>query len=210
MTLLSIDKDSEHRNLLPTFEALLALTNLASMQDDSVRDLQLRLLWSELEDHLLLSSNALVSRASVELLCNLMAFPACVAKFVGDGSKRESTRLRILLALTDVEDLPTCRAAGGALAMLMEWDAAVKSILDLPEDKGVKQLLAMCGDESEEVRHRGFVCVGNLMGAPGATGEKGAQRVKAAGGVETLQEALKRTKGKEVLAAGVEVLKKVM
>ena len=211
VTLLSIDRDSEHRNLLPTFEALLALTNLASMQDDSIRDLQLRLLWTELEDHLLLlSSNALVSRASVELLCNLMASPTCVAKFVGDGSKRESTRLRILLALTDVEDLPTRRAAGGALAMLTEWDAAVKSIVEQAEDKGVKQLLGMCTDESEEVKHRGFVCVGNVASAPGETGKKGLERVKAADGVVTLQEALKATKAKEVTAAGVEVLKTLM
>lgn len=210
VTLLSIDKDSEHRNLLPTFESLLALTNLASMQDDSVRELQLRLLWTELEDHLLLSSNTLVARASVELLCNLMASPTCVAKFVGDGSKREATRLRILLALTDVEDLPTRRAAGGAIAMLTEWDFAVNSILDLAEDKGVMQLLTMCGDESEEVKHRGFVCVGNIVAAPGATGSKGVERVKAVGGVAGLQEALKATKSKEVMAAGIEVLKKVM
>ena len=210
VTLLSIDRDSEHRNLLPTFESLLALTNLASMQDDGVRELQLRLLWPELEDHLLLSSNALVQRASVELLCNLMASPTCVAKFVGDGSKREATRLRILLALTDVEDLPTRRAAGGALAMLTEWDAAVNSILDLAEDKGVKQLLSMCRDESEEVKHRGFVCVGNVVSAPGATGKKGLEKVKGVGGAQALQEAVKGLQGREVLTAGVEVLRKVM
>lgn len=210
-TLLAIDRDAEQRNLLPTFEALLALTNLASMADAGVRELQLRLLWPELEDHLLLSSNTLVSRASVELLCNLMASPQCVAKFVSDGSKREATRLRILLALTDVEDMPTRRAAGGALAMLTEWDAAVSAILDLPEeDKGVKQLLQMCGDENEEVKHRGLVCVGNVVGAPGATGQRGIEKVKSVGGVALLQEALKGAKGREVMAAGVEVLKKVM
>ena len=125
--LLSQDLDSELRNLLPTFEALSSLTNLASMEDDSIRELELRLIWQQLEDHLLLSSNTLVQRASVELVCNLMASPNCVTKFVGDGSKREGTRMQILLALADVEDLATRRAAGGALAMLTQWDAAVSA-----------------------------------------------------------------------------------
>lgn len=95
--------------------------------------------------------------------------------------------------------------------MLTEWDAAVSAILDLPEeDKGVKQLLQMCGDENEEVKHRGLVCVGNVVGAPGATGQRGIEKVKSVGGVALLQEALKGAKGREVMAAGVEVLKKVM
>lgn len=128
--LLTLDRDSEQRDLLPTFEALLALTNLASIEDDTIRDLIVRLAWTQLEDQLLLSSNVLVQRAGVELVCNLVASPNCVAKFVGDGSKREGTRMQIILALADAEDLATRRAAGGALAMLTQWDAAVTAVLD--------------------------------------------------------------------------------
>ena len=212
--LLSQDQDSDTRNLLPTFEALLALTNLASMEDNSIRDLQLRLLWPQLEDHLLLSSNTLVQRASVELVCNLMASPICVGKFVGDGSKREVTRMRILLALADVEDLPTRRAAGGALAMLTEWDAAVTSLLDSKGSgggpNGVKVLLGMCADESDEMKHRGFVCVANIVNAPGEVGKKGVERLKDENGVNVLQEALKETKSRDVMGVGVEVLKKIL
>ena len=211
--LLSQDQDYEQRNLLPTFEALLALTNLASTEDNSIRDLQLRLIWSQLEDHLLFSSNVLVQRASVELVCNLMASPACVAKFVGDGSKREATRMQILLALADVEDTATRRAAGGALAMLTEWDAAVTAILDeksVSQVKGVKVLLDMCADESDDMKHRGFVCLANVANAPGEVGKRGVERVKAEGGVEVLQQALKGTTTREVMAIGVEVLKKLM
>ena len=211
--LLSQDQDNEQRNLLPTFEALLALTNLASMEDNSIRDLQLRLLWSELEDHLLFSSNTLVQRASVELVCNLMASPTCVAKFVGDGSKREATRMRILLALADVEDFATRRAAGGALAMLTEWDAAVTAILDQKlgsGTSGIQVLLDMCADESDEMKHRGFACVTNVANTPGETGKHGVEQLKQEGGVSVLQEALKNTKNREVLAVGVEVLKLMM
>jgi hypothetical protein len=211
--LLKPDMDSEQRNLLPAFEALLALTNLASMSDDSVRDLEIRLIWQELEDHLLLSSNTLVQRASVELVCNLMASPNCVTKFVGDGSKREATRMQILLALADVEDLATRRAAGGALAMLTEWDAAVSAILNQQSDtgpRGIKVLLTMCADESDEVKHRGFVCLANVANAPGDLGKLSIEKIKQEGGLQTLQEALKGTKNRDVLGIGVEVLKKLM
>lgn len=211
--LLKQDTDSEHRNLLPTFEALLALTNLASMEDDSIRDLELRLIWEDLENHLLLSSNTLVQRASVELLCNLMASPNCVTKFVGDGSKREATRIQILLALADVEDLATRRAAGGALAMLTEWDAAVSAILNQRSDSGpsgIAFLLVMCADESDEVKHRGFVCVNNVVNAPGDLGNMSVERLKKDDGLQILQEALQGTKDREVLRIGVQILKRLM
>lgn len=204
--LLELDQSSEERNLLPTFEALLALTNLASMEDDSPRDLVLRSAWQTLEDHLLLSSNTLVQRASVELVCNLMASPAGVAKFA-DGSKQASSRMHILLALADVEDFATRRAAGGALAMLTEWDAAVKAVLE--KERGVKIVLEMCKDEKEEMVHRGIVCLLNLASAPGDVGVMGLRKVKEEGGAEVVKESLRKSRNPEVLGIGVEVLKKL-
>ena len=211
--LLKLDMDSEQRNLLPTFEGLLALTNLASIEEDSVRELELRLIWEDLEDHLLLSSNTLVQRASVELVCNLMASPNCVTKFVGDGSKREATRMQILLALADAEDLATRRAAGGALAVLTEWDAAVSAILNQQSDtgpRGIKTLLAMCADENDELKHRGLVCVNNLVNAPGDLSKLSVDKTKREGGLQILQESLKGTKNRDVMQIGVEVIKKLM
>lgn len=203
--LLSYDQESEHRDLLPTFEALLALTNLASMEDNSIRDLQIRAAWDKLED-LLFSSNTMVQRASVELVCNLMASPSGVAKFA-DGSNDAKRRMQILLALADVEDLATRRAAGGALAMLTEWDAAVTAVLE--KDRGVGVLLDMCDDKSDEMKHRGFACVLNIVSAPQDVGVRGIKAVKDADGVEVLEEALRKTKNPEVLGIGVEVLKKL-
>lgn len=205
--LLEFDLASEERNLLPTFEALLALTNLASMEDDSPRNLLLRAAWPTLENQLLLSSNSLVQRASVELVCNLMASPAGVAKFA-DGSKQASSRMHILLALADVEDFATRRAAGGALAMLTEWDAAVSAVLE--KERGVRILLGMCGDDSEEIVHRSFVALLNIVSAPGGVGEKGVERVKTEGGAEIVKTRLQKSKNPEVLSAGVEVLKKLV
>ncbi|SMR61614.1 unnamed protein product [Zymoseptoria tritici ST99CH_3D1] len=204
--LLTIDQDAEQRDLLPTFEALLALTNLASMQDNAIRDLQIRTAWTQLEE-LLFSSNTLVQRASVELVCNLMASPSGVAKFA-DGSNDAKRRVQILLALADVEDLATRRAAGGALAMLTEWDAAVTAVLDKEGSMGI--VLGLCEEESEELRHRGFACLANVVNAPGEVGVRGVNAVKDAEGEEVVKDALRSTKNPDVLALGVEVLKKLM
>ncbi|KXT03370.1 hypothetical protein AC578_3988 [Pseudocercospora eumusae] len=205
LPLLHYDTDSEQRELLPTFESLLALTNLASMEDPTARDLMIRLSFDRLED-LLFSSNILVQRASVELVCNLMASPSGIAK-LADGSKDANRRLHVLLALTDVEDLATRRAAGGALAMLTEWDSAVEAVLN--KDKGMQRLVDMCADESEELRHRGFVCLVNVVNAPGEIGERGIRALKEAKAGEVLKDALRQSKSQEVLSLGVEVLKKL-
>ncbi|KAI5299757.1 hypothetical protein KEM56_002976, partial [Ascosphaera pollenicola] len=143
------------RDLLPTFESLLALTNLASYPDIVGPDTIVRLAWNEgdignggkdssniLED-LLLSSNPRIQRAACELVCNLTCSPKGVGKFVnstaGDSSvtnaaasKKCSQRLHILLALTDAHDQATRRAAGGALASLTGYPPVVENILERP------------------------------------------------------------------------------
>ncbi|GAB7362290.1 hypothetical protein MBLNU230_g2308t1 [Neophaeotheca triangularis] len=195
-------------DLLPTFEALLALTNLASLPNDpSPRDLQLRLAWPRIQD-LLLSPNTMLQRASMELVCNLMASPACIAHFA-DGSAPASNRMHVLLALADVRDAATRRAAGGALAMLTEWDAAVTAVLD--KERGVGILLGLVEEGDPRLRHRGLVCVANLCFAPGAVGERARAAVVAARGVEVVKAAVVASSGEEeVLAVGVEVLKKLV
>lgn len=122
---------------LHAFEALLALTNLASM-DQATQDAIIRAAFDTVVDDLLLSQNNMLTRASTELLCNLMASPVCAEKFA-DGSPRAGKRLHLLCALTDVEDGPTRSAAGGALAMLLSIDLAVVELLKL--EKGVDFLL---------------------------------------------------------------------
>ncbi|KAL2069629.1 hypothetical protein VTL71DRAFT_14308 [Oculimacula yallundae] len=205
LLILGDDPSVEHRDLLPVFESLLALTNLAST-DDTARNPIIRIAFPQIEE-LLLSNNKLVTRATVELICNLMQAPEGVAKFA-DGGKQASQRMHILLALTDSEDFETRRAAGGAMASLTEWDTAVNAILE--RDRGVPLLLALCKEDQEELRHRGIVCVLNIMTAPGKVGEWGMKKVKEAGGVEALKECLKKSRSQDVLEITVEALKKLL
>ncbi|KAK0274479.1 SWI5-dependent HO expression protein 4 [Friedmanniomyces endolithicus] len=207
-TTAGADGGNEQRDLLPTFEAVLALTNLASASEDTTaRDLLLRdAAFAAIED-LLFSSNTLVQRASAELVCNLMVSPTCVAKFA-DGSGDSKRRLIILTALTDVQDLATRRAAGGALAALTEWDGAVTAVMDVKEGKGVKAVVRMCGDESEEVLHRGLVCLANIVGAPGEIGKRAVRMVREIG-VEGVEERLVGTKDEGMRGLGEEVMRKL-
>ncbi len=187
---------------LPIFESLLALTNLAST-DPPVRDLILRLAWPTIED-LLLSNNTMLQRATVELVCNLMPSPHCVALFA-DGSNRAGNRLHILLALADVHDLQTRRAAGGALAILTQWDAAVEGVLG--RERGVRVLVQLCGEEEVEVVHRGVVCVLNVVGAPGEVGVRGREKVRGEGGVDVLRAVVEGKGSREVVELGLEALR---
>ncbi|KAH7346501.1 myosin-binding striated muscle assembly central-domain-containing protein [Rhexocercosporidium sp. MPI-PUGE-AT-0058] len=205
LLILGDDPTVEHRDLLPVFESLLALTNLAST-DDTARNPIIRIAFPRIEE-LLLSNNKLVTRATVELICNLMQAPEGVAKFA-DGGRQASQRMHILLALTDSEDFETRRAAGGAMASLTEWDTAVNAILE--RERGVPLLLGLCKEDQEELRHRGIVCVLNVMTAPGKVGEWGIKKVKEAGGVDALKECLKKSRSQEVLEITVEALKKLL
>ncbi|KAJ5127789.1 hypothetical protein N7448_008568 [Penicillium atrosanguineum] len=199
---MSVDQP---RDLLPVFESLLALTNLASYpHDDTPAELMVREGWPAVED-LLLSSNPRVQRAACELVCNLMTCESGIVKFA-DGSKRASQRLHIILALTDADDFPTRRAAGGAIAMLTEYDAAIAAVLERP--RGVDLLLGLCQEDDDALVHRGAVCVRNLTcAASGDIAARAKDAVRAAGGIDILTACIKKTSNQAILQAGVEALK---
>lgn len=158
------------RNLLATFEALLALTNLASTPSSDTTDLIIRQGFPTIED-LLLSSNQLIQRAATELVCNLMSSSSGIELFA-TKTPAADRRMHILLALADVEDLATRRAAGGALAALMGFEASVKSVLK--RERGVEILMGLCEDEDLGCVHRGLVCVGVAMGVESEEGGEGS------------------------------------
>lgn len=192
------------RDLLPVFESLLALTNLASSPDVTAAESIVRQAWSVLED-LLLSNNTFIQRAACELVCNLMTCEPGVLKFA-DGSKRAGQRLHVLLALTDVEDVATRRAASGALAMLTEYDAAIAAVLERP--RGVNLLLSLCQENNDDLVHRGVVCIRNLTcAASGDVGARARDAVRQNRGIDTLKGCLQRSSNPAVLQAGVEALK---
>jgi hypothetical protein len=188
---------------LHCFESLLALTNLASL-DALTQDIIVRTAFDKTNDDLLLSPNTLVRRAAVELVCNLMASASGIEKFA-DGSHRAAQRLHVLLVMTDVDDTATRSAAGGALAMLLSYEEGVTALLD--QEKGISFLLGLCRDESEDIRHRGVVCLRSVVGVQGELGTRGAEALREGGAIEVLKGCLKESRRQEVLTMGVETLK---
>ncbi|CAF9925930.1 hypothetical protein IMSHALPRED_006825 [Imshaugia aleurites] len=172
------------RDLLPTFEALLALANLASVPSSGSAETIIRQAYPTIED-LMLNNNALVRRAAIQLVCNLVNCPLGVELFA-DESPVAARRMHILLAMADVEDVATRSAAAGAMAVVTEFEGAVKAIL--ARDRGVEIILGLVNDESEDkgIVHRACVCMMNIVCQQSDTGKKARGKVKEQHGVEIL------------------------
>lgn len=195
--------------LLDTFEALLALTNVASI-DDGCRNIIIRHGWSKIET-LMTASNPMVQRAAIELLCNLTASPLCAEKFL-DNSAAANSRLDVLAALTDLED-PTARsAAAGALAMLSEWGPAPGIMR--ASTRLVDRLLAIVNEESsDDILIRGLVVLQNLVVASSKEKAKDPKAVKFFEDIKTkglsvaLTKLATRTKDPDITDISSEIFK---
>ncbi|KAF6228916.1 hypothetical protein HO133_007028 [Letharia lupina] len=174
------------RDLLPTFEALIALANLATVPSSGAAESIIRQAYPTIED-LLLSNNTLVQRAATQLVCNLANCPLGVELFA-DESPAAARRMHILLAMADVEDVATRCAAAGALAVVTEFEGAVKAIL--ARNRAMEIILALADDESGDrgIVHRACVCVMNAVCQESDTGKKAKNKVKELAGVETLND----------------------
>ncbi|KAF1732303.1 Ring assembly protein 3 [Beauveria bassiana] len=201
--ILPPDPASDRRDLLPTFESLMALTNLASMEGPEIAQQIIRQAWNHIEEQLL-SANHLVSKAAVELVCNLMQSPQGIALYA-DGSAHANQRLHILLALADAEDEGTRSAAGGALAALTAFEYVVRAIVH--RKRGVDVVLGMCVDDNEDLRHRGAVSILNMVSTEGRIGSEARDKIREQGGVEILKDCLKKSRRPEVVQAAAEALK---
>ncbi|KAJ1338767.1 protein unc-45 [Microdochium nivale] len=202
VAILPPDPAAETRDLLPTFESLMALTNLASTDDDT-RNTIIQVAWDAIEEQLL-SSNNRVSKAAVELVCNLMQSVEGVALYAED-TPQAANRLHILLALADAEDEGTRSAAGGALATLTPFAEVVRAILK--REKGVEVILGMCKEENEDLRHRGAVSVYNMVALEGEDGKRTREKLRQSEGVEILTECAKQSRAAEVVEVTVQALK---
>ncbi|KAI0904264.1 putative actin cytoskeleton organization protein [Ustulina deusta] len=202
VSILPPDPVAETRDLLPSFEALMALTNLASTDDDT-RATIIRIAFPEIEEQLL-SSHDLVSKAATELVCNLVQCVEGVALYAAD-TPQAADRLHILLALTDAEDEATRSAAGGALASLTVYDEVVRGIVK--RKRGVEVVLGLCAEDSEDLRHRGVFVIYNMVSHEGEVGKLARKEIRDKNGLETLKTCAKKSRRAEVVEVTVHALK---
>jgi protein unc-45 len=174
-------------NELPRFEGLLALTNLASA-DETARTIIIDKTWPVTET-LLLSDTPLIQRAATELVCNLVASQKGVDKFIPSAKNSSATsRLHLLLALADVDDVSTRSAAGGALAMLTGNKEVCNALGEV--ERSLERVAGMVDDQDEGVAFRGTVCVAKLIENGGGKMNK---RLQQAGLSEKLRMYMKRS-----------------
>ncbi|PHH55326.1 Ring assembly protein 3 [Ceratocystis fimbriata CBS 114723] len=203
VTLMTPDESSGRKNLLPTFEGLMALTNLASMNNMDTHKALIQSSWDKIED-LMLANNPLICKATVELVCNLVQSPEGIALYA-DGSPQAKNRLHIMLALADAEDEGIRSAAGGALASLSNFDGVIDGILS--REKGLRTIIGMCDEENEDLRHRAAVILYNMLAADSDAGKRARKRVQESSGVQVLMACAKTSRRPEVIEVIVSALK---
>ncbi|KAI9893354.1 MAG: hypothetical protein M1814_006650 [Vezdaea aestivalis] len=159
------------RDVQPLFEGLMALTNVASVDQTSQR-IVISSTFDMIQD-LFFATNFLIRRAAVELNCNLVTTIEGAMHYSIDAP-RGPERMEILLKFVDMDDLPTRTAAGGTIASLSAFAPAMENILH--QEKGVRRILGMCEKgNTVEIQHRGIACILNLDELPPDIQERAAQ-----------------------------------
>ncbi|KAF5312146.1 hypothetical protein D9619_002601 [Psilocybe cf. subviscida] len=219
--------------LLQRFEGIMALTNLASYTAETAS----RIAKSDgLLDHvelLLLEEHTLVRRASVELICNLIAGSDDTFERYSGTTPSSASKIHILLALSDLEDTATRLAASGALATLTAAPAACAALVALQFEKDhflreMTQLIdpsclpdtAASDDEpvldtNPGLVHRGVVCIANVFQSI-TDSETRAKMLKGATEAGVIQALFRLVKGEglvkdqAIVAPAAEALKSIM
>ncbi|KAH0838076.1 ARM repeat-containing protein [Lanmaoa asiatica] len=232
-------------SMLQQFEAMMALTNIASHGPAlASRVANTPHVFSKVE-LLMLEDHTLMRRAATELICNLIAGSEHVFEKYG-GANDETTRstsqdgssrsnIHVLIAMSDVEDLPTRLAASGALAMLTNMQPACKAIFDLQVERHraflvLAQLIDpsihtgdddTTGEDSSVALgnpglvHRGVICIRNLLSNLQSPSRQDALKdeVRKAGLLVVFEKLLKGELGsfsEVVLGPAAEVKKKLV
>ncbi|CCE89825.1 She4p TDEL_0A04930 [Torulaspora delbrueckii] len=104
-----------------SYNALLALTNLASLNNSQGEDVCRRIVTHEeywyVVENLMLDENKMLQRSTLELLSNLMGHPRPIAvKFFNFDNPRSEKNFEILVKLLELEDLESQRAVAAIFA----------------------------------------------------------------------------------------------
>ncbi|KAE9237482.1 hypothetical protein PF004_g8558 [Phytophthora fragariae] len=160
------------------FEALMALTNIASVSEETKARIVGEPQGLSTLQYLQFSEHELVRRAATEAICNLLPNDKVIEQvFMND----EKVRLWIAFASLEdeAEDFETARAAGGALAMVSQVPQVSWVLM---RQGGLKAFTAIIEQSSNiETLHRALFAMQNMLEAiSGATkdDEKAEERIK--------------------------------
>ena len=145
------------------FEGLMALTNLASIDEDHRRKICDTKEMIPAIESCALEEHYMVRRAAVQLICNLCACEKYQNLFkLIDGQQSTCDRLKMLVLMCQEDDNETRAAAAGALATLTNFSSEI-AVLVRNSCQSWKECLELAAfDHLADVRHRGLVLVLNL------------------------------------------------
>ncbi|XP_048728243.1 protein unc-45 homolog B-like [Ostrea edulis] len=159
LSLLHID-----RTALQNFEALLALTNLASLNDTLRKRIVAEKGLPSIE-HYMTEDHDMLRRAATECMCNMVMNEEVVKIYEG-----ETDRLKLMVLYCGEEDELVVRAAAGAMAMLSNSEKICNKILGVGPWQEI--LLSVVVNENVEIQHRGCYIVRNMLSVNKEMAEK--------------------------------------
>ncbi|ETV95951.1 hypothetical protein H310_10610 [Aphanomyces invadans] len=150
---------NKHDSALLQFEALMALTNIASVSMETKARILADQGLSAIQ-YLQFSDHHLVRRAATECLTNLLPHDDVLTVFC------QPDKARLWLAFSSIEeseeDFETARAAAGALATVSQYGEVCKVLMEQEPLVTVQAVLGM-PDVSPELVHRHVVVLQNLL-----------------------------------------------
>ena len=152
---------------LMQFEGLMALTNLASMNND-VRRRIVKEGGVSLMESLMFEEHELIRRAATEALCNMICLEEVAARFQRSD---DIERVKLWTLFAGEEDEKLATAASGGLCLLSRDPVICQQILAVKSALEIMKELVTSG--SEELQYRGLFLVANLV----ESGREAAARV---------------------------------
>lgn len=176
---LSVPILHEGSSLLQRFESLMALTNVTGLSEElQERVASQSSFLDRLEDIILdgssetdgMDGRSMCRRAAVELLCNLASCETAFIRYTAIDQEADvktghlpgpvASRIDVLLALADADDLPTRQAATGALATFTLASTVGNYIAF--ENKRISKLLLLFKDRDTGMQLRAVECAKNV------------------------------------------------
>lgn len=150
---------------LENFEALMALCNLASM-NETVRKRIIKEGGLQKIEMYLMEDHLMLSRAATQVICNLVISEDVVKLFEG-----KNDRVKFLCLLCQEEDEETATAAAGALAILTSGSKNCCEKMFEPS-AWLEIFRTLIANPSPAVQHRGLVIVLNVIQSSTELAEK--------------------------------------
>ncbi|KAM3728902.1 Protein unc-45 [Dirofilaria immitis] len=142
----------------PNYDALLTLTNLASMSDSVRRRMIKERVIPKAEEYWFMTDHAQLRAAAAELFLNLLFCEDFFKEVIRPGTDR----LKLWVLYSTEEDERLALASSAGFAILTESEEACKRIID--EMKSWPEILNdICMSENVEIQRRGLIGIANMV-----------------------------------------------